>query len=233
MKKPILLVFFLFLVTLCQTQNESLDFRYAVKLYNLTSYEEQTKDLSFAELQSKSLQILHPTVAFQWSTKNRNFHEVELRNFSLKKRESAGPADTSANPQIPTTHDIVSSSFSAQYEYVLNFSKSVNSSIVPSLGFGINPYYLQSNIEPLISSQFQYSEIVFGAKLFVNPRVTFYFKSRFFIDLNLPICVSDIYYTVDKNQNPSLDLDQRSSASFDAILFPKYFSGRIGIGLKI
>jgi len=67
----------------------------------------------------------------------------------------------------------------------------------------------------------------------ITPLLSYYLTSKLFIDINIPICLGEIYYTIDKNEHPALRIEQRSISSVNIREFPKIFNGRIGIGLKI
>ena len=73
-------------------QNTNLDFKNAIKIYNLSSYELNIKTEPIINSPSGAYyfttvnsQFLHPTIAFQWKSKKNNFHEIELTDFSLNK----------------------------------------------------------------------------------------------------------------------------------------------------
>ena len=240
--KKLISIFVLLLVSLYGwSQNTNLDYEYAIKLYNLTTFEDYSKtgvDTSTWNsyyYTDKTLQVLYPTVSFQWKTKKNDFHEIELTSFRLDKVETGTETVIDSLGTIETISggEIITTSISARYEYILNFNKSNDSKLVPSLGFGINPYYRQSNRMPYVSNEYQSSEKSIGARVFVSPRLTYYFSSRFFIDLNIPVCFSDIYFQSDKDEDPTLTIEQRTINTFDFESFPKFFSGRIGIGLKL
>ena len=128
----------LLLTTLVKTgwsQNPNLDYKTGLKVYNLTTFYEQTKsrklnDTSSYSIQktSTSLQILHPTIAFQWKSKTNNFHEIELTSFKLEKNgtKTENINDTTNNSQIISGADLTTTAISARYEYILNFNKSSN-----------------------------------------------------------------------------------------------------------
>lgn len=223
-------------------QNTNLDFKSALKVYNLTTFEEQTKsrrlnDSSSYRIQnsSTSLQILNPTIAFQWKSKKNNFHEIELTSLVLGKNKTKTEIinDTTNNSQTINGGNLTTTLISARYEYIVNFNKSKESKLVPSIGFGINPYYRQNNYSPIISSSFPTSEISVGVRTFITPRITYFFTSKLFIDLNIPLCFFDTYILTDKENNPAIPVSQRNISSFNFSSFPAIFSGRIGIGLKL
>ena len=95
MKKFILLLTAIQFVIHCFSQNTNLDYKKAIKIYNLTSYEKYSKseyidDSSSAYLLStvSDLQILHPTFAFQWKTRKNNFQEIEISYLMLGKKST-------------------------------------------------------------------------------------------------------------------------------------------------
>jgi hypothetical protein len=224
------------------TQNANLDYKNAIKIYNLTSFEEYNKSRTPDENSSNiysyttaTHQILHPTIAFQWKTKKNNFNEIELTSFMLGKlgTEIEIKNDSTNIQYITDGSDVISTLISARYEYILNFNKSKDRKLVPSLGFGINPYFSQNKYLPKVTSSFVTSEKYLGVKVFFTPRLSYYLTSRVFLDLNIPVCVGEIYYTIYKEDNPAIVADQRTTSSIDFREFPKIFSGRIGIGLKL
>jgi hypothetical protein len=130
-------------------------------------------------------------------------------------------------------NDLTTTLISLRYEYIVNFNKSKDKKLVPSIGFSINPYFKWNKFSPVISTSFPTSQSFFGARTFITPRLTYCIKPKFFIDINVPLCLSDIYYLNDKKDNPAVPVNQRTITSYDFELFPKIFSGRLGVGLKL
>jgi len=242
MKKKLLTLFLLIIVVkIGWTQNTNLDYKSALKIYNLTSFDEQTitRRLTTSspryQYTNATLQILHPTIAFQWRSKKNNFHEIELTSFMLGKvgKNTDIMNDTTNNGQTISGGDLTITAISARYEYILNFNKSKDSKLVPSIGFGINPYYRQNNNSPKTSSSFPTSDINIGMRAFVTPRIFYFLTSKLFLDVNIPLCFFDTFYFAGKEDNPALSLLERTTNTFNFSLFPKAFSGRIGIGIKL
>jgi len=244
MKKLISLIVFVLFNLCLWSQKENLDFKYAVKLYNLTSFEDKSKKeievdssiyVNSYEIIDKTLKILHPTVAFQWKTKKNNLHEIELTNFSLDKVETGkeNKSDTSGINGSISGAEIITTSVSMRYEFILNFKEFGRNKLVPSLGFAGNPYFRQIIDNPKVSDSYRTSENYIGARAFVIPRLSYYFSSKFFIDLNIPICFFDLYFQSERDQDPTLTLEKQTvnTVNFDA--FPPFFSGRIGVGLNL
>lgn len=239
MKKLALLFVLMFLLKIGWSQNENPDFKYAVKLYNLTIFEDKSRsefDTSFNHfaITDKTLQILHPTVAFQWRTDKNNFHEIELTNLSLDKAEmDVVLYDSTGTGQSISGAEIVTTSVSVRYEFILNFNGSGGNKFVPSVGFAGNPYYRQINNMPRVSDSYRTSEKFIGARAFVIPRISYYFSSKFFVELNIPICFFDLYFQSEKDQDPRLPIEDQTTSTANFELFPVFFSGRVGVGVKL
>lgn len=242
MSKYFLIVFSLLLISKVWSQNTNLDFRFAVKIYNLTSFEEiivtkKPNDSSSFHYDyiDRNLQILHPAMAVQWKTKKNNFHEIELTNFTLNQLEKETKVinDTNGIIQAVSAGDNLNTAYiSVRYEYILNFNKLKDKKILLSSGFGFSPFYKYEKDIPSVSSSFPASEVNIGLRVFVTPRLTYFVSSRLFIDINIPLCVWDLDYIIDKDENPALTAAQQSAGSFNFQQFPKIFSGRAGVGLK-
>jgi hypothetical protein len=236
MKKYIPFLGFLFLLQTGFAQNPNLDSKYAVKLYNLTTYEDYSNsgndtNVNAFRYSNENLRIFHPTFAFQWKTMCNNFQEVELTDFSFgitghDASDTTGIEDQGNDKKFTTAY------VSARYEYILNFNKKKDTKFVPSLGFGINPYYWHYTDSPEASNAYWNAENIFGARYFLTPRLTYYFSNKFFIDLNIPICLFDTYFESYKSEDPTLPIEEQRTSSFTLEAFPKVFSGRIGVGLK-
>ena len=231
MKNYILFIAFLVFVLSGRAQNTSLDYKKAIKIYNLTSYEENVRYSGGSA--AYSFQILHPTVAFQWKSNKGNFHEVELTNLTLNKNPTVTviAKDTSGNVQ--TRHDdLISSSIALRYEYILNFNKSKDIKFVPSLGFAMGPYFKQNSYQPTPTS-FRTHERFIGVRAFIIPRMTYYLSSKIFFDINFPISIFDTYSIRSRTENLAIPVNQQTITYFDFTAFPKIFNVRLGIGLKI
>lgn len=240
MKKKLLTIFLLIIVVkIGWTQNTNLDYKSAIKIYNLTSFDEQTISRRLTasspryQYANATLQILHPTIAFQWRSKMNNFQEIELTSFMLGKIGKTTDSITTNSAQTISGGDLTITAISLRYEYIFNFNKSKDSKLVPSIGFGINPYYRQNNYSPKTSISFPSSDISIGMKAFITPRITYFLTSKLFIDVNIPLCFFDTFYFVGKEDNPALSLLERTTNTSNFSLFPKVYSGRIGIGIKL
>jgi len=242
MKNIILLAFMLSIVVIGKTQNSNLDFENGFKIYNLTSYDvthhlymPSSSPSNHYEITNSDWQFLHPSVAFQWKTEKNNFHEIELKDFAMSTNSTITELvnDTTFNILTSVTSGITSSLISAQYEYIINFNKSKESKFVPSLGIGINPYFANSSTHPESPTTYPTNATYFGAKLNVIPRLTYYVTTKFFIDVNFPLCISDSYFSINKVDNPTLPENMRTTTTLNFEQLPMFLSGRIGVGIKI
>jgi hypothetical protein len=241
MKKIILVTASIFWVLLGYSQNTNLDYKYAIKAYNLTSYYETSRSVlknpdstSTTINTTEDLKILHPTFAFQWQNAKRNFHELELTSFQLGKLSTR--TDLSGNTgagSITSGSKVITTDIAFRYEYIVNFKKSETRKLVPSIGFGGSPYYRLYKYQPEVSSEFPASQQDVGLSVFVTPRLNYYLSSRIFFDINIPVCLFDFNYQINKQDNPELEVSLRTSSEINIDMFPKILSGRIGIGLKL
>ncbi len=227
---------------IASAQNPNIDYRCGIKIYNLGRYEESEKfrytnpvGYNYYHDKTSTFKLLHPTIAVQWRTKKNNFHEIELTDLEWNKEDLSTYA---GNDSIKTNvlvyeENIVRTSIGARYEYILMFNKKKEKRFVPSVGFAASAYYKSMRTVPGLSSAFGRSEQNMGLKMFVTPRITYFIKQKLFLDLNIPICVAQGAFTKERNEDPSMSGAQREVATLDAYTFPKMFSVRIGIGIKI
>lgn len=238
MKRTMFIAVSIFSFLVSEAQNTNLIYKYALKVYNLTSYYENNtgptqSDSSSAVYTTNDLKILHPTFAFQWQNSKKNIHELELTSFLLGKLSTQKDLSGSSGSVIAAGSNVITTDIAFRYEYIVNFKKSETRKLVPSIGFGGSPYYRLYKYQPKVSSEFPSSQQDIGLSVFVIPRLTYYMSSRIFFDLNIPVCIFDFNFLVNKQDNPFLELSERTTSEFNIDMFPKILSGRIGVGLKL
>jgi hypothetical protein len=240
--KNLILFFFLFSLNYNGwTQNTNLNYKSALKVYNLSSYEKSVKDKDdksafFFRNTNTESQFLHPTIAFQWNSSVNNFHELELTNFILKKSETLTEVLTDSTGQrryVTAGDDLITTLISLRYEFILNLMKSKEKKWVPSFGFGASPYLHNVYDYPLTPTRFPVSDTYFGIRTFIIPRLTYYMSPKFFLDLNIPVCIFDTYYNLERTENPMLPVAERKNTTYNYEFLPGIFSGRLGVGLKL
>jgi hypothetical protein len=241
MKKYVLIIAISFMINKGWAQNTNLDYRYAMKLYNLTSWEKQEylvpgHDTGYSYFnKERNLSFFHPTIAFQWKTKKNNFREIELTKLEFGKHrlinESIDNNDTTAVPNAMWNINQITAAIEIRLEYTLNLFKSRNWKLVPSVGFALSPYYNQTKTSYTAPSKFSAITHNTGAKMFVIPRITYYFTPKIFLDVNLPISPYIFNYRHTIYSEP--DAQNKSNSRFDIETNENFFHGRIGIGIKL
>jgi hypothetical protein len=210
-------------------QNPNLDFKYALKGYNQSTLK-FTEDNYLSESKITQVGLFDPVVAFQWQTKKNNAHEVSLDYIGSGFYKRNGV-------QYDTIQlDDSGNSFSilAGYEHLILFNKLQNTKLIPSLGFGVNPYFNYYHYKNTYDRFFSESTgSTIGAKVTITPRLLYFFNSRFFGDVNLPLYVADFFHeSVTVIQKPTQEFDPSSRTS-ELEMFPKVYNLRIGLGLKL
>lgn len=227
-------------LNLCSAQNTHLDYKSSIKLYSQTTYSDYSSTLEpdsngwYGYIRTRSLRIFQPTLAFQWKNKKGNFHEVELTQFQINRNNNVSEVRNTSFSKYDDNSGTKSNelNFAFRYEYIINFLKNKETKFVPSLGLGASPYFSFSNRNTASSTAFRSSYLNTGLRVYLTPRVTYYFHSKFFLDLNLPICLSDTYIGRVKVENPAFTPEQQVNTTIYVESFPKLFSGRIGLGYK-
>lgn len=242
MKYYLLAVFSLMVVCTVFSQNTNINYKYAVKLYNLTSYEDfsivkndTTSIMVNNKFEYANLKILNPTFAIQWKTKKNNFKEIELTSFTINKLNSKHLIvnDTAGTNKPVNEEELKTTFISLRYEYILNINKLKEKKYLLSVGFGINPYYKLNKYIPVISSTFPNSVQVIGTNVFVTPRLTYFVSQKVFVDINIPLCIWSSYLLTENDKNPALPVSAQSTSSLNFEQFPTNFSFRVGVGIKL
>jgi hypothetical protein len=222
---------------LCYGQNKNLDARYAVKLYNITSWEKQQEPFQqgifMGKTTEKEFQLLHPSLAFRIKNAKNNFHEIELTELEVGKENSVSEVDYNGIVIPIQGSNITNTTIAVRYEYTLNFNKKKNSRFMPALGLAIMPYYQRTNFTPVLSTQYPVANTHIGAKGYLVPRLNYAISSRLFLDLNIPICITDTYMEMVNTKNPNITQQEQKheTGNFDGV--PNRYSFRIGLGLTI
>ena len=242
MKNYFLIIIAILFINKAWTQNSNINYNYAVKIYNLSTF----SDLTFRRNDSSTLlnqteyrytyfKALSPTIAIQSKTKKNNFREIELTNFTTNKTNSEKTIifDTSGTNHPVYEANNITTNISARYEYVLNLNKLKEKKCLLSLGFGFNPFYKKDRFIPIVSSSFETSVQEIGVNAFVTPRFTYFISPKIFIDINIPICIINTVIQSQFIDNPQLAYNQRkiTTANFNEI--PRIYSARIGVGIKL
>jgi hypothetical protein len=215
------------------------EFKYAVKLYNLSTIERTAHVRGYPGPLSQRntverVSFLHPTIAFQWRANNNHFHELELTNFKMNQTSTSTELiDTTGQMQQITGGTTINSThLSARYEYGITCG-SIESKLVPAIGLGVETWYRGDNEFPKISTTMTGRYRSAGAAFHVIPRITQELSKRLLLDINIPLRISDAYFRSELTSDPRLPEDQRKVSTLGFDMFPWYFSGRVGLVLKV
>lgn len=238
MKQLILVLLILIATNVCFGQNKNLNAKYSVKLYNETSWQEEKSNgnngLFPTASTNKQFQFLHPTAAFRFKDKRNNMTEMELTQFEIGKDENTTYINLPDGRSLPLSGGKTNSTnIAVRYEYIRNFCKKSNSKWMPALGFAAMPYYERTKFNPILSNEYPAANSKVGMKAFLVPRINFAVSSRFYIDLNVPVCLADMNIQKANIKNPTLAENQQKQQTTNFNLIPDTYSFRIGLGLNI
>lgn len=217
-----------------KAQNPNLDYKAAVKIYNISTLEIIRHAVYFGTNNTRSynLQLMHPALALQWQSRRRNFHEVELTRLMINKSYNTydvglpgGGLERSGSRNL--------TNISLRYEHILSFAKNKDRRFVPSLGFGLASTLYRFSFDPKSSTQFKLATTNVAFEGQVTPRLNYHLKSRFYLDLNVPVSVARFGATTSTNRNPQIPVRQQKISNFDFSLLPSFYSVRLGLGFKI
>ena len=222
------------------SKNKYLNYDFGIKLYNESSFSDSKIQLGtkpnpqnnlFRE--SEKTDVLRPTIAVSWRNKKSNFHEIELNRFNIDVDNSQDVVYQNGQRITLDGGRTVSTNFSVRYEYIVQFGKKKNNRLVPALGFAINPYFARENAQPHTSTLFPTLILETGFRTYVVPRATYYFSSKFFMDVNVPMSLAGFSIQYQNIKDPSLSPTQQRNSLFNFDMFRNMFQARVGLGFKI
>lgn len=215
-------------------QSSGRDQKYSLKLYNLSTIENlEDNSLMNQNTSTQVRRFLHPTIAFQWSTPKKNYHEIELSDWMIQQYDirTEEVSDTIALTETVSGSNTTTSSISFRYEFIWNPRKPKSEKLRASLGFGIQPYFNAKHVSPVVSHSFPTSEMALGFRTQLIPRVTYSLSKKWYIEANIQIHLSNTDLKSTEVENPAFSPGQRKEQSLNLDLFPAYFSGRVGVGM--
>lgn len=222
------------------SENKHLNYDFGIKLYNETSFVESKTQMGVNQIpqnnlyrESQKTNILKPTIAVIWRNKKGNFHEVELNRLNNDVDSYEDVAYQNGQRIVINGGRTVNTNLSVRYEYILQFGKRNNSRLVPSLGFGVNPYYERLSYLPKTTNAFPVMFLETGFRTYITPRATYYFSRKFFMDVNVPLALAGFSIQYQKIQDPSLSSSQQKYGVMNFDMFRNMMSARVGLGMKI
>lgn len=147
--------------------------------------------------------LFQPTYSFDWQSKRKNTHEIELIDFVLNRSDSRQYMFDSIRWQYTRTDDrFYETSISLRYEYKINFCTNKESRWVPSIGFSFNPYYQLTHTSGQASAPYQTGVQTWGIRAAFNPSITYFISKRLYVNAGLSLTMADFSRTT--YNNPTL-----------------------------
>jgi hypothetical protein len=236
--KKILLVVSLFFCANLYAQNDNLDYKYAIKVYNKSQYTysktlSQKPNGNQISTATNNLKILNPEIAFQWTNKKKHFNEIGISNYNLERQFHYFEY---INGQVVTpTGGGVSTNFNIafRFEHSRQIIKKWDKKWIPFLGMGINQGFSSADYKPFVNGTFPSNYKNFNTSLYLMPRLQYYLSQKLFLDFNAPIILAKNQLKHNAIRDPQRSTSQQRYYTNDLQLFPAEFNFRIGLGVKI
>ena len=218
-------------------QKES--FKKVLKIYNLSSYSQgsilETDSVSTNINNMSSFQIVHPTIAFAWRTKNRNYHEIELVNAIVNRFMNKSTFVVNSTTGIKSVSGGINNLtyIGLRYEFILEFMKDSKSDLTASLGFALQPTFIYSHSKTFTTFDFPSKHSSIKLDGFVIPRVNYKINERSFVNLNIPFSLFDFMYSQSKVRDPSVPIKSQKISSWNSEVLPKIYYLRVGYAYRI
>lgn len=243
MRKKFLLLIAVIFSKVTIAQNPYLDYKYALKVNNLTTLSSTHIPVFVATSHGLTIfngtklgnrfQLYHPTFAFDWQSKRKNTHELELIDLILNRGTTKEYYYDTNSGLKKIADQTLETAISVRYEYMINFRTQKESRWVPSLGFSLNPYYqnYRSSISDSLSHKIGVQTI--GIRAAFNPRITYFFSKRLFISAGFSLTMLD--FSRSTYQFPAYPPQQGSPYKTTYFKFKNVkdlIEFRVGIGYK-
>lgn len=217
-----------------ETNPAAQNYKYAIKAYAsglLTPY--NNDGYNWRPL-AESYDYVHPSVSVMIQTKRGNYHELELSEIDFKHTDiSQRFKQPNGGYLYQTRYKLSDTRIALRYEYIINLIKRSNARLVPSVSWAAMPYFNKFAQRPYSSVDYPITTTVLGVKSFITPRLQMNISKRVFADVNVPICLIDMGTQRQNIENPTLPARAQKYGIVDFQMMPRYFTARLGLGLKI
>jgi hypothetical protein len=218
-------------------QNPNLNYKYAIKLGNSSSYKSNFTTFGRSSARNdKTLQILQPLITLQRKTQNNNFVEIELSSLNINSNRSSfyvyndsPPYNTSKEPLYKQRN----TNIAVRAEYIFVYGKIKDKRLVSNVGVGLMTSYNKMNYISASPMLYSNSITTLGCSVYISPKLTYFLKSKYFIDLSLPLNLAEFSLNSSYNSNPKLDLNNRKTSTFNFDGLTTSFGFRLGFGIKL
>lgn len=205
---------------------------YATGMFNpydgvyLRNIESFTRQSSFSD-------YVQPALAVTLRNKDGNYHELELSQVGVRSTEfgtlTHGPGATIYRPD----YRLLATHIAARYEFILPLIKKRNARFVPAAGLAVMPYYSRNRLTPYSNANVPITMSALGAKTFLIPHLQVNLSKRIFIDANIPICLTDFSTVRQDIKDPTLPVNAQKYTIVDVRFLPKFYTARLGVGVKL
>lgn len=189
------------------------DYKYSFRINNLSTFSKRETPVFVPFCNSypqprgtrnaNQIVLFQPTYSFDWQSKRKNTHEIELIDFVLNRSDSRQYMFDSIRWQYTRTDDrFYETSISLRYEYKINFCTNKESRWVPSIGFSFNPYYQLTHTSGQASAPYQTGVQTWGIRAAFNPSITYFISKRLYVNAGLSLTMADFSRTT--YNNPTL-----------------------------
>ena len=215
------------IATVAVAQVPRLDFKYGLKLGNLSStshasnYDRDATGALVSVTKVRTMDWLQVVPAFLWQTKRGDFGEVSVPLWQLQQQESR----RTSTSNVTVTGMARKINLGVQYTYAIRLLKKKTNQWIPMIGFGVMPYVQHERFAPPSETEFPFAFTKGGIETSLNPRVMWLPSSRFFLDLGLQISALDFSVASGYDGDPRLPLYERHTVNW------RLASGRNGIML--
>ena len=183
-----------------------------------------------------TLNLISPSIAFSIVGKKKSIHDFEIgyTNYQFNNNYTVEVKPYS-DPVITNGSKFFFSRVTLGYRYNFIFMKKSTSKLLPSIGFSVYPTYTYNKSVPLISTSFINENHTFSLPIFIEPTVNYFISPRCFIFISIPLKINDIYYRIQRADNPNIPLNMRTIWGVYGETFGKNWTWylRFGVCIKL
>lgn len=216
----------------------------SLKLYtnfNLTSYYPDSSSNSqpgFTRMNyEKEMSVFNFSPAIVFRNQKGNSHELELSRLWIQKQTTETYDVLDSTGQIVNTisgETVNRFHIQLRYEYTIGLFKKKNwVKLNPSIGFSAAPFYRWEKYSYPISTQFPISKSSLGIYLAVIPRIQYNLNEKWYLDLNVPISIVTVQFNTQRNEDPSIPVNQRTTNTIGFYNTPFGYAIRFGLGMRL
>jgi hypothetical protein len=202
--------------------------------YTFSVVEEDRTDLFYSSNSTLKSYLFGDLSAAIRIYKDRSMQEIELSKLGFGKTDYL-----LWQTMLQTNHQLIVDGYknyffnlSLKYSYIVKLmGKGKNFGVF--IGASAEPRILHNAFKPKVSAYYNTNQTVFGSKIYLMPGVQVSTGKRFYLELNLPVELIDLYWNRQYVENPALAKELRTTHSFESDFFNSVFYCRFGIGFRL